>query len=257
MKLILTICFCFGSLFTIAQFKESFYALDSNWKQTDEKSAKYLLWIHKDSAENWEYSYYHMWGPMIKLQTYKDHDGTILNGLSCYYYTTGNLDSIGHYKDGKKDGIFLKYDFLPHDTLRVATRYEYVLDSLTNAKDYSHDTSAKENKLDTVGDKEPQYVGGKAQWQQFLRKNLKYPERAAVNEKQGLVRIIFTVDDQGNVIEPMVSKSVEYSLDRESLRVIQISGNWEPGLKHGVPVIMDKVQPVVFRLAGKAFDKAK
>ncbi|MDP4128998.1 MAG: TonB family protein [Bacteroidota bacterium] len=248
MKLILTICLCFGSLFSIAQFKESFYALDKQWKQTDEKSAKYLLWIHLDSAGNWEYSYYHMWGPMIKLQTYKDHDGTTLNGLSCYYYTSGNLDSIGHYKDGKKDGKFIKYAFLPHDTLRAAMLYDYVRDSLIKVTDPGRDTLGKPNYKDSSDVKESIFPGGIIQWQQYLQHHLQYPDRAMSREIQGIVRMIFQIDEDGNVVEPIVSKSVEYSLDREAFRIIVNSGKWEPASVNGRKVVSYKTQPLVFKL---------
>lgn len=248
MKLIVTICFCFGTLFTIAQFKESFYALDKQWKQTDEKSAKYLLWIHLDSAGNWEYSYYHMWGPMIKLQTYQDHDGTILNGLSCYYYTTGNLDSVGHYKDGKKDGKFYKYAFLPHDTLRETMIYTYSNDSLLSTLNTGKDSAAIRNHKDSANEKKSKFPGGMYQWQHYLQHNLQYPDRAATHEIQGEVRTYFIIDEQGNVLDPIVSRSVEYSLDRESLRIIMNSGKWEPASENGRNVISYKTQPIVFRL---------
>ncbi|HEY4155889.1 MAG TPA: energy transducer TonB [Puia sp.] len=248
MKAFLTICssLCFLSAFS--QFKESFYALDSNWKQTTEKKASYLLWIHEDSARNWEYSYYHMWGPLIKLETYRDHQGTQRNGLACYYYTTGNLDSLGHYKDGKKEGKFYKYAFLPQDSLRKTMEYTYANDSLIKTVDHRRDGRDK-NDADTAGNKEARFPGGSSQWMQYLQKNLRYPDRAASNEIQGSVRVSFTIDGDGNVLEPIVSKSVEYSLDREALRIIANSGKWEPATRISSPVESDKVQPVIFRLA--------
>lgn len=246
MKATLTFCLCLYNLVSLAQNRESFYVMDKDWKQTDEKSAKYLLWIHVDSVGNWEYNYYHMWGSMIKMESFKDHDGTVRNGTACYYYATGDLDSVGHYKDGKKDGIFLKYDFLAHDTLRMAARYDYVLDSLTRVVDYHHDSAAKADKADTVGDVKSQYKGGQQEWQRFLARNLKYPDRAIGNEIRGEVRVTFSVDDQGNMFDPLISKSVEYALDRESMRLVLISGKWEPGLAHGIPTTTYKTQPFRF-----------
>ena len=248
MKIILTFCvsLCFLSVFS--QFKESFYALDTTWKQTTEKKAKYLLWIHEDSAGNWEYSYYHMWGPMIKLETYKDHDGTQLNGLVCYYYTTGNLDSLGHYKDGKKEGKFYKYAFLPHGILRKAMEYAYANDSLIQTVDLSGDTARKKNDLDTAGNKDSQFPGGAPQWFRYLGKNFHYPDRAVDKEIQGTVLISFMIDKQGNVVEPVVAKSVEYSLDREALGIISNSGKWEPATHNDRPILSYKAQPLAFSL---------
>ena len=248
MKTLLTLCLSFCCLLAFTQPKESFYVLDSNWKQTVADSAKYLLWIHENEDENWVYNYYHMWGSMIKMETYKNHDGTQLNGLVCYYYTTGNLDSLGHYKDGKKEGKFFKYAFLPHDTLRKTGEYVYVNDSLIKTVDLSRDTIHNGNDLDTAGNKESQFPGGASQWFRYMGKNFHYPDRAVNKEIQGSVRISFIIDEQGNVVEPVVAKSVEYSLDREAMHIISNSGKWEPATHNGRPVLSYKVQPMVFRL---------
>ncbi len=247
MKTILTLSCTLCSFCAFSQAKESFYVLDTNWKQTVVDSAKYLLWIHENEDSNWVYNYYHMWGPMIKMETYKDHDGTVLNGLVSYYYKTGNLDSMGHYENGKKEGSFYKYLLLPGESLNEAMQYDYVHDSLIKTINYSKDDSA-DDEDDEAGDKESQYVGGSSQWQRYLGKNLHYPERAVESEKQGEVRTAFTVDEQGNVIDPVISKSVEYSLDREALRIIKLSGKWVPGLKHGKAAKTYKVQPIQFVL---------
>ncbi len=247
MKTILTLSITLCYLCSSSQPKESFYVLDAGWKQTVADSAKYLVWVHENEEGNWVYNYYHMWGPMIKMETYKDHDGTELDGLACYYYQTGNLDSVGHFKDGKKEGEFYKYRFLPGDTLVMDKRYDYQHDSLTHTIDYSKSPRLNEEE-ENPGDKEPEYGGGFEQWKKFLIKNLHYPDRAVDNEKQGEVRTVFIVDEQGNVIDPAISKSVEYSLDREALRMIRLSGKWEPAIKNGRPERTLKIQPIKFVL---------
>ena len=245
MKLLLTLCFALCSLLSFSQAKENFYVLDSNWNQTVVDSAKYLFWIHQNEEGNWVQSYYHMWGPMIKMETFNDHDGVQRNGLACYYYANGKLDSIGHYRNGKKEGSFVKYHFRTDDSLEQEKSYEYANDSLVSVSADRQDPAAGKT---ANGDKEPEYPGGLTQWQQFVGKNLHYPDRAIGNKVKGEVKILFTVDEQGNLIEPLISKSVEYSLDRESLRLIRLSGKWEPGLKNGQPVKTDKIQPIRFVL---------
>jgi TonB family protein len=245
MKLLLTLCLALCSLLSFSQAKENFYVLDSSWNQTVLDSAKYLFWIHQNEEGNWVQSYYHMWGPMIKMETFNDHDGVQRNGLACYYYANGKLDSVGHYRNGKKEGSFVKYRFRTDDSLEREKSYEYANDSLVSV---SVDREGPAAGKIINGDKESEYPGGLTQWQQFLGKNLHYPDRAIGNEVKGEVKILFTVDEQGNVIEPMISKSVEYSLDRESLRLIRLSGKWEPGLKDGKTAKTDKIQPIRFVL---------
>jgi protein TonB len=248
MKTLLTIALSLGSLFSFSQNKESFYVLDTNWQQTVVDSAKYLLWIHVNDDGNWSYNYYHMWGSMIKMETFKDHDGTQRNGLACYYYKTGDLDSVAHYQDGKKEGSFFKFAYLPHDSLHLKMAYQYAKDSLLSVRNYDKDTSGDRKNQDSTANKESEYTGGQLQWSAFLGKNLHYPDRAIGNEIQGEVRILFSVTRQGEVIEPVVFKSVEYSLDREAMRIIKLSGKWEPGLRHGEPAETVKLQPIRFVL---------
>jgi protein TonB len=182
---------------------------------------------------------------MIKMETFSDHDGVQRNGLACYYYANGKLDSVGHYKNGKKEGSFVKYRFTTNDSLEQEKFYEYANDSLVSTPANHQDPADSKT---SNGDIAPAYPGGLTQWQQFLGKNLHYPDRATGNKVQGEVKILFAVDEQGTVVEPLISKSVEYSLDRESLRLIRLSGKWEPGVKDGKIAKTYKIEPIRFVL---------
>ncbi len=67
-------------------------------------------------------------------------------------------------------------------------------------------------------------------------------------EIQGQVQILFIVDENGVVHDPYIQKSVEYSLDQASLKLIKDSGKWNPGVKDSVNVKTYKVQPINFKL---------
>src|SRR5450432_2127023 len=109
MKLLLSIFFAGLFLNSFSQDKNAFYALDRNMNQTTLDSSKYILWVHEKEDSNWQWDYYYTWGTMIKSNLYADHDGTMLNGRSSIYNTTGNLDSTGIFDHGKKNGSFYKY----------------------------------------------------------------------------------------------------------------------------------------------------
>jgi len=87
-----------------------------------------------------------------------------------------------------------------------------------------------------------------SQWQQYVVKNLRYPERAKTKEIQGQVRIFFKVDKEGNITDPYIQKSLEYSLDQETLRIILQSGKWDPAIKNGIPINSYKIQPLNYKL---------
>ncbi|MDP9041663.1 MAG: energy transducer TonB [Bacteroidota bacterium] len=246
MKPVLIICFSLVIFSTSAQDKNQFFALDAKMNQTILDSSKYILWIHKQDS-NWQWDYYKTWGPMVKSYSYADHDGTMRNGDFYLYNTSGALDSMGYFDHGKKKGSFYKLRTLSNDSIIFFKQYEYEQDSLLKTVDLSAE-KAKNNKADSMKEQEAGYPGGEANWQTFLSQNLKYPERAMTKGLQGQVRICFMVDEEGNVKNPFVQKSVEYSLDQESLKLIRDSGNWIPGTKDNNPVKTYKVQPVNFKL---------
>ncbi len=227
MKWLLLLLLACGSFVARAQFHESFYALDSNWNRTTADSAKYLIWVHMKPDSNWVYDYYRMWGPMMKSECFRDHDATVKNGTSCYYNRNGHLDSVTHFRNGKVDGRVEK--FMPGDSVRLARLYIYTADSLLTRTDFTITPP-------TPGTTDPDFYGGASEWQHFAEKNFQFPDRASKAKITGAPGILFTVDVQGNVSDPVVARSVEYSLDREAMRVISISPRWMPAMHDGIPV---------------------
>jgi hypothetical protein len=77
--------------------KESFYVFNASWKPTVMDSASYFLYIHEREDGNWQWDYYAFWGPLIKVETYAQHDGEQLNGRAFYY---------AEAEDGQKQTIY-------------------------------------------------------------------------------------------------------------------------------------------------------
>lgn len=248
MKPIYLFIFFINILTARAQDKNQFYALDAKMNQTVLDSSKYILWIHKQDSTSWQWDYYYTWGTLVKSTNYSDHDGTIKNGRFCIYNTFGNLDSTGVYENGKKNGVFLKLASLTKDSIEIIRQYEYVHDSLAS---FTNLLAKKEKHMDTAGNMEPEFPGGRVEWLSYLSQNLHYPERAQREEIQGMVRICFQVDSEGIVKEPFIFKSAEYSLDQEAIRIIKDSGKWTPGKKDGISVSSNKIQPVKFILVNQ------
>ena len=219
--------------------------MDANMNQTSLDSSKYILWIHLKEDSNWQWDYYQTWGPLVKSQSFADHDGSILNGRSCQYNTFGNLDSMGIFDHGKKNGSFFKYVTYRKDSFNIVKEYDYKEDSLVKVIDMK---AKNHEKIDTLHERESEYPGGFTQWYRFLAKNLKYPDRAVNKEIQGQVQIRFIVDTAGVVQDPYIQKSLEYSLDQESLRIIGLSGEWDPATHDGEKVRSYKMQPFNFKL---------
>ena len=226
-----------------SQDNESFYVFDANWKPTKIESAHFMLHTHMVNDTCWQFDFYNFMGPLIKMERYRDKDGNEINGVSHHYNEKGYLDSIGNFSRGKRNGEFFK---LAGDSLKGKWEYIYKDDSLIEVIDLEKE---KDDSAKSYSDeKESDYPGGLKGWQRYLLKNLKYPERAMNGNVQGQVSVRFIVDKSGNVIDPYISKSVEYSLDEEGLRIVESSGKWDPAFQNGHLVRSYKMQPINFRL---------
>lgn len=100
-------------------------------------------------------------------------------------------------------------------------------------------------------DTKPQFPGGDAAYKKFLARNVKYPQAALKKKLQGSVKIGFTVNPDGSIVNAKVERKVNALLDNEALRVVKSMPRWIPGLYQGKPVPVKMSIPVNFRLSVK------
>ncbi len=82
----------------------------------------------------------------------------------------------------------------------------------------------------------------------YVQKNLKYPDVAAENGIQGKVYINFVVEPDGRVTNVKVIRGVDPILDKEAVRVVASSPRWKPGKQRGKPVRVQFNIPIIFVL---------
>ena len=68
---------------------------------------------------------------------------------------------------------------------------------------------------------------------EWVNDRLVYPTQAKLNDVEGTVYVVFTVDKLGNVINAKVDKGVNKDLDKEALRVVSLSPRWQPAKQNG------------------------
>jgi TonB family protein len=93
---------------------------------------------------------------------------------------------------------------------------------------------------------EPEFPGGATALTAFLHDNLKYPEQLRESRAGGTVVIMFIIDKDGNVVDPVVLKGVNESINQEALRVVKTMPAWKPGTAGGSPVNKQFVLPIDF-----------
>jgi protein TonB len=225
-----------------SQEKESFYVFDANWKPAKIQTAYFFLHTHQVNDSCWQWDYYNYMGPLVKTEQYKDKDGNEMNGVCFYYDKKGYTDSMTIYVRGKKNGDSWRW----RDNVKARMTYKFLDDSLVEVIDEAR--TKKDSAVSYKDEKESEYPGGQGAWSRYLSKNLVYPERGLNASVQGQVDVQFIVDKNGNIINSRISKSVEYSLDEEALKIINDSGKWEPAFQNGRNVKSYKRQPINFRL---------
>lgn len=81
------------------------------------------------------------------------------------------------------------------------------------------------------------FPGGNWQMQQFISRNTNYPKDLADQKVRGNATISFTVDTDGAIINPVISKNADvYIMDKEALRTIMIMPDWNPAMQDDKPV---------------------
>ena len=96
----------------------------------------------------------------------------------------------------------------------------------------------------------PEFNGGdpNREFARYIAKNLMYPSIAAENGVYGLVVVQFVIDQNGNLTDPVILRSVDPALDAEALRVISTSPRWTPGKQRNKPVKVTFQFPINFVL---------
>ncbi len=94
----------------------------------------------------------------------------------------------------------------------------------------------------------PTFPGGYGALVQYINSTREYPQKAYNDGVHGRVLCSFIVQPDGSITHVNVLKSVEPSLDREAVRILDKMPKWEAGRLDGnnVPVIC--IFPVNFRL---------
>lgn len=94
----------------------------------------------------------------------------------------------------------------------------------------------------------PMFGSGTSDLMKYLSANIKYPTVSAEQGVQGKVVVQFVVGTHGEILNPVVVKSVDPHLDKEAIRVISTMPKWKPGKQRGKAVRVKYTVPVVFKL---------
>lgn len=117
------------------------------------------------------------------------------------------------------------------------------------AKPVEEEVEVEEEIPFAIVEDKPTFQGKDAnEFTKWVYNNIEYPEIAKENGIQGRVTVQFTIDKDGSVKDVKVLRSVDSSLDKEAVRVIQKSPKWSPGKQRNKPVKVKYTFPIIFQL---------
>lgn len=98
----------------------------------------------------------------------------------------------------------------------------------------------------------PKFQGGDENaFTRWVASQLKYPEKAIKDSIQGRVILQFIVSETGKVKNVKVVRGANPDFDKEAMRVVALSPDWEPGMIKGEKVKVVYTFPVIFTLNKK------
>jgi len=100
----------------------------------------------------------------------------------------------------------------------------------------------EEDEIFVVVENDPDCGGREA-----VQENAAYPDFARKAGIEGRVFVQFVVNEEGNVVNPQVTRGVHELLNKEALSAVQ-KLDCEPGMQRGEPVKVQMSLPVVFKL---------
>jgi Gram-negative bacterial TonB protein C-terminal len=160
-----------------------------------------------------------------------------------YWFDNGIAFSNGNKIGDKKIGTWKYF----HKNGKVAAIEDYNLDTLKSRLYFDE----KEIQIkDTANrDKDATFKKGLEDWRKFIIKNLKTPRDYDPSIKNIITVVIaFTIDEEGNVVDPYVDIPYIKTFDNAAMDLIKKSPKWNPAIDHNRKVKSLYRQPISFAL---------
>ena len=106
-----------------------------------------------------------------------------------------------------------------------------------------------EGQIYQVVEKQPEFPGGMTALMKYLRDNIRYPDEARKQNKQGRCFVGFVVETDGSISDITIKKSAgDEALDKEAMRVVSTMPKWKPGTQGGEAVRVQFTLPISYFL---------
>lgn len=212
------------------------------WKPTSEKRAKFVRHIEKINDTIYSVTDYDNKGRLYMKGQYSSINPMIENGFF-EFYDFDNFQKVatGYYSKGIMCGewVFKNYN----DTISRKVNYDFKI--IKNSPEFDTEVNPQV-KVESM----PKFQNSD-NFQNFINyvaRNLIYPPMAQRYYIQEKVYIGFIINENGQISDIKAMRKSNKDLEREAIRVLAQSPEWNPGYQKGKPVRVHFVFPFIFEL---------
>jgi len=217
-----------------------------------------ILMLQKSRSQRVRIAKYFLSAPLFMLMLIMS--SATVNNSKAMVIINNKVEKVFLMAPGSQSGIVKTTYAFNNQTNTTKKRQQAKNPSGTNLIDVILDkdtTHKKEGPVFTAVEQVPEFPGGLSAFEEFLSKNIRYPQEARDKNVQGRVIISFIVEDDGTLTNFKVSRSVGSGTDEEAVRVLAMSPKWSPGLQNGHKVRVAYSVPINFTLSSDDADGKK
>ena len=241
MKKLFTSLFLFISLISFAQ-EITYYNVDGEKVSKHEPYHRSEITIPDSTGKKQVYvKRFRPDGSLASIDTYKNKNKKVVNGLSIQFDSVGVKDYEATYLEGKLDGYLKR--FWPNGVLKRWDRYNFGEFQGGSCFDIEGKEVAYYKFLEPAF-----FIGGPRALSAYLGSNLVYPENLVLQRKivTGQVRISFVVEADGTITNAKIVKGIHPDCDLEAMRVVINMPRWVPAILEGKAIRSRYTQPITF-----------
>jgi len=152
--------------------------------------------------------------------------------------------SMPKWMPGKKQGQDVRVRF----TLPVQFRLPDQTPPAGQNTNSSTQSKVSDPDVFVVVEQHPEFPGGTQAMMEYIKQNIRYPEKAKKEGIYGRVTVSFIVEKDGSLSNVEIIRGVDPELDAEAIRLVQSMPKWKPGKDKGQDVRVRFTLPVQFTL---------
>ncbi|MFA7445490.1 MAG: energy transducer TonB [Flavobacteriaceae bacterium] len=126
---------------------------------------------------------------------------------------------------------------------------EIVIDGTKQVVDEKEPDKNDPNYIHTAVEIAPEYPKGIEEFRKFIAQNYQSPK--VTKDLKGLVFVQFVVEEDGSLSDIKIIRDLGFGAGDEVVRVLKLTGKWNPGIQNGKPVRVRYTLPVQVNVKAK------